>query len=75
MRTRQRVGPTVLADLGVGTVVLDRYKMPGGDERTYTEEIAQAIFGDTSPLFATSASPSIRHPLWLRPSPICGLAP
>ena len=38
------VGPTVLADLGVGTVVLDRYKMPGGDERTYTERLGGQSF-------------------------------
>jgi hypothetical protein len=45
------VGPTVLADLGVGTVVLDRYKMPGGDERTYTEQLAQEIFAGQSPAY------------------------
>lgn len=45
-------GPTILADLGVGTVVLDRYKMPGGRERTYTEGVAAAVFGDQTPDFA-----------------------
>ena len=45
------VGPTVLADLGVGWVVLDRYKMPGGRERSYTTELAQAIFAGQPPLF------------------------
>ncbi|MBP9074808.1 MAG: hypothetical protein KBG20_21040, partial [Caldilineaceae bacterium] len=30
-----QVSLTVLSDLGVGWVVLDRYKMPGGLERTY----------------------------------------
>lgn len=39
------VGPTVLADLGVGFVVLDRYKMPGGLEQEYTEATAKLIFG------------------------------
>lgn len=46
------VGMTVLNDLGVGLVVLDRYKMPGGVERTYTEQLATAIFAGQSPLFA-----------------------
>jgi hypothetical protein len=45
------VGPTILADLGVGTVVLDRYKMPGGDERTYTEQLARAIFAGQPPVY------------------------
>ncbi len=35
------IAPTVFADLGIGTVVLDRYKMPGGLERDYTEEPGQ----------------------------------
>jgi hypothetical protein len=46
-----QVGMTVLQDLGVESVVLDRYKMPGGEERTYTEEVAQQIFGGQTPLF------------------------
>lgn len=46
------VGPTVLADLGVGTVILDRYKMPGGKEREYTEATAGRIFAGQPPLFA-----------------------
>jgi hypothetical protein len=45
------VAATVLADLGVGTVVLDRYKMPGGLERTYTEELAGRIFGGQAPAY------------------------
>ena len=45
------VGETVLADLGVETVVLDRYKMPGGLEREYTESLAQAIFAGQAPIF------------------------
>ena len=45
------VGRTVLADLDVGWVVLDRYKMPGGLERRYTTELAQAIFAGQEPLF------------------------
>ena len=45
------VAPSLLADLGVGTVVLDRYKMPGGMERTYTEALASAIFAGQSPVY------------------------
>jgi hypothetical protein len=44
-----QVGSTVLHDLGVTWVVLDRYKMPGGLERSYTTDLAQAIFGGQSP--------------------------
>jgi hypothetical protein len=47
-----KIGLTVLNDLGVGTVVLDRYKMPGGDERTYTEAVANAIFAAVAPEYA-----------------------
>lgn len=46
------VAPTVLADLGVGTVVLDRYKMPGGLEREYTELLANRIFSGQEPTYA-----------------------
>ncbi|MBI3960691.1 MAG: hypothetical protein HY328_17920 [Chloroflexi bacterium] len=45
------LGPTVLADLGVGWVVADRYKMPGGLEREYTSELAAAIFAGQPPLY------------------------
>ncbi|MCC6455058.1 MAG: hypothetical protein IT328_08960 [Caldilineaceae bacterium] len=47
-----QVGMTVLSDLGVHIVVLDRYKMPGGDERSYTEGLAGALFADTPATFA-----------------------
>lgn len=40
---------TVFADLGVGTVVLDRYKMPGGKEREYTEQLVRSIFDGKTP--------------------------
>jgi hypothetical protein len=43
------LGQTVFADLGVGTVVLDRYKMPGGKEREYTEQLARSIFAGQTP--------------------------
>ena len=46
------VAPTVFADLGIGTVVLDRYKMPGGLEREYTEGLANRIFGGQDPIYA-----------------------
>ena len=44
-------GQQVLADLGVRWVTLDRYKMPGGREREYTEAAAQAIFGSQPPTY------------------------
>jgi hypothetical protein len=46
-----QIGRTVLHDLGVTWVVLDRYKMPGGLERSYTIELAQAIFAGQSPIY------------------------
>ncbi|MGL4648788.1 MAG: hypothetical protein ACRC1H_05220, partial [Caldilineaceae bacterium] len=45
------VGPTILADLGVGTVVLDRYKMPEGAERAYTEAVAAEVFDGVAPQY------------------------
>ncbi|MCX6028731.1 MAG: hypothetical protein NT169_05440 [Chloroflexi bacterium] len=47
-----RQGRQVLADLGVRWVVLDRYKMPGGRERAYTEAAAREIFGDQPVVYA-----------------------
>ena len=44
-------GQQVLADLGVRWVTLDRYKMPGGEEREYTDAAAQAIFGSQPPVY------------------------
>ena len=44
-------GQQVLADLGVRWVTIDRYKMPGGEEREYTDAAARAIFGSQSPVF------------------------
>jgi hypothetical protein len=46
-----QVASTVFTDLNIGTVVLDRYKMPGGEERAYTEELAAAIFAGQTPVF------------------------
>jgi len=45
-------GMQVLADLGVGWVVLDRYKMPGGAERSVTEALAAEIFAGRPALYA-----------------------
>ena len=63
------VGRTVLHDLGVDTVVLDRYKMPGGEERLYTTTLAEAAFADEEPLFEddritvfTVTAPAIQQP-------------
>ncbi len=47
----QKQGQQVLSDLDVRWVVLDRYKMPGGREREYTEAAAAEIFGDQAPAF------------------------
>jgi hypothetical protein len=43
-------GQQVLVDLGVRWVVLDRYKMPGGREREYTEAAAAQIFAGQAPV-------------------------
>ncbi len=45
------VGQTVLHDAGVEIVVLDRYKMPGGDEREVTTALAQKIFAGQAPVY------------------------
>ena len=45
-------GLQVLADLGVRRVILDRYKMPGGEEREYTERPQRRrSFGSQSPVY------------------------
>jgi hypothetical protein len=44
-------GRQVLADLDVRWVVLDRYKMPGGRERAYTEAAVAEIFGSQAPVY------------------------
>lgn len=44
-------GLQVLNDLDVNWVVLDRYKMPGGDERSYTEAAAGEIFAGFEPAY------------------------
>jgi hypothetical protein len=45
-------GQQVLADLGIRWVVLDRYKMPGGQERAYTDAATQQVFGNQPPVYA-----------------------
>ncbi|MEZ4734994.1 MAG: hypothetical protein R3E79_48485, partial [Caldilineaceae bacterium] len=47
-----QVGRTVLTDLGIDLVIQDRYKMPGGLERSYTEALANAIFAGETPLYS-----------------------
>ncbi len=44
-------GIALLNDLDVRWVVLDRYKMPGGEERSYTEAAAAEIFGGQPALY------------------------
>ena len=70
-----QIGPTVLQDLGVGTVVLDRYKMPGGKERDYTEQLAQTIFAGQSPIFEDERITSYKAPPVEQPRPYVSLGP
>jgi hypothetical protein len=46
-----RDGEKALAELGVRWVVLDRYKMPSGQEREVTDAGARQIFGDRQPVY------------------------
>jgi hypothetical protein len=46
------VASTVFADTEIGTVILDRYKMPDGLEREYTEALADRIFAGQEPIYA-----------------------
>ena len=46
-----QAGRTILSDLGIDLVIQDRYKMPGGLERSYTEGLANAIFAAEPPLY------------------------
>ena len=45
------VGPTVLNDLNIDYVVLDRYKMPGGQEREVTTALAAGVFQAQTPIY------------------------
>jgi hypothetical protein len=67
------IGLTVLQDLGVGTVVLDRYKMPGGLEREYTEALAAEIFAGQTPLFADERITVYQVPTPATPRPYLSL--
>jgi hypothetical protein len=44
-------GQQALDELGVRWVVLDRYKMPGGQERSVTEAAAAQVFGGQPPVY------------------------
>ncbi|MBK8050564.1 MAG: hypothetical protein IPK16_27740 [Anaerolineales bacterium] len=70
-----QVGLAMLADLEVGTVVLDRYKMPGGDERTVTEALTQAIFRTQAPVYADERITVYRVPQTVTPEPYLRLGP
>lgn len=70
-------GMQVLHDLlGVGWVVLDRYKMPSGLERDYTEQAARAIFAATGqgPLYEDERLTvyAVQEPTQRRPYLILG---
>ena len=68
------VGMTVLADLDVDKVVLDRYKMPGGREREYTTELATAVFAGIEPDYEDErlTAYSVRPPADPQPYPVLG---
>lgn len=70
-----QVGRTVLQDLGVGAVVLDRYKMPGGPEREYTEALATAIFAGAPPDYQDDRVTVYRTAVVDAPEPYVVLGP
>jgi hypothetical protein len=70
-----QVGLSVLYDLGVTTVVLDRYKMPGGEERTYTEGLAAALFADIAPSYSDERITVYAVPSPSRLQPYLALGP
>ena len=65
---------TVLRDLDVDKVVLDRYKMPGGLEREYTTELAMAIFAGIAPEYEDDrlTAFSVQPPATPQPYPVLG---
>ncbi|MCC6166697.1 MAG: hypothetical protein IT329_05665 [Caldilineaceae bacterium] len=69
-----QVGSTVLADLGVEKVVLDRYKMPGGLEREYTSALAASIFAGQAPDYEDErlTAYSVQSPAAARPYLVLG---
>jgi hypothetical protein len=44
-------GSALLAQIGVRWVVLDRYQMPGGEERSKTESLAASLFVGQTPAY------------------------
>ncbi len=45
------IGQTVLHDLGIAWLVVDRYKMPDGLERSYTSTLVDAIMAGQLPFY------------------------
>ena len=70
-----QVGMTVLNDLGVDVVVLDRYKMPGGEEREYTEALANALFAGVTASFADERTTVYAVTSPISPQPYLELGP
>lgn len=56
-------GKQVLNDLGTTWVVLDRYQMPAGEERAYTDAAVAEIFGSQPPLFEDERITAYEVPL------------
>ncbi len=46
-----RYAATVFAFADIRWVVVDRYQMPGGEERRHTEALVQAIFAEDAPVY------------------------
>ncbi len=69
------LGQTVFTDLGVGTVVLDRYKMPDGNEREYTEQLARSIFAGQTPEYEDERITVYRVSAPVQPLPYLLLGP
>lgn len=70
-----QVGMTVLNDLDVDYVVLDRYKMPGGAERAYTERLAEAVFAGATPEHVDDRLTVYAVPIVGEPQPYLELGP
>jgi hypothetical protein len=62
------IGLSSLHEINVGWVILDRYKMPGGLERSYTTELAQAIFAGHAPFFEDERITVFRVPEAVTPA-------
>lgn len=46
-----QVGLTIFNDLGIEFVILDRYKMPSGLERSYPTDLTRQIFAGRDPMY------------------------